>query len=117
MYQSLVSPSSDSGDNLQRHYAVFISYKHADNKELGREWATWLHQTLETYEIPRDLVGTNNDHGGKIPESLYPVFRDEEELSAGADLSEKIPARIAEQRNAGRDLFTAVRIGIPVRGG
>ena len=74
----------------QRKYAVFISYKHADNKETGRQWASWLHQTLETYEIPKDLAGKKNDAGETIPSSLYPVFRDEEELSASADLNQSI---------------------------
>lgn len=68
-------------------YAVFISYRHADNKEQGRQWATWLHHTLETYEIPPDLVSRSNLRGEPVPASLYPVFRDEEELPADADLS------------------------------
>ena len=73
-----------------RHYAVFLSYRHADNKEPGRQWATWLHHLLEGYEIPEDLVGTKNSKGDLIPESLYPVFRDEEELPADADLTKNI---------------------------
>jgi WD40 repeat protein len=73
-----------------RRYAVFLSYRHADNKEPGRQWATWLHQMLENYEIPSDLVGTTNSTGGVIPASLYPVFRDEEELPADADLTRNI---------------------------
>jgi WD40 repeat protein len=73
-----------------RRYAVFLSYRHADNKESGRQWATWLHQALEGYEIPADLVGTKNNKGEPIPASLYPVFRDEEELPADADLTRNI---------------------------
>ena len=73
-----------------RNYAVFISYRHADNKEQGRQWATWLHHTLETYEVPPDLVGRANLRGEPVPASLYPVFRDEEELPADADLSANI---------------------------
>lgn len=30
-------------------YAAFISYRHADNVEQGRQWASWLHQVIETY--------------------------------------------------------------------
>ncbi len=74
----------------ERKYAVFISYRHADNKEQGRQWATWLHHTLETYEVPPDLVGRTNLRGEPVPASLYPVFRDEEELPADADLSTNI---------------------------
>jgi hypothetical protein len=73
--------------NSNRRYAVFLSYRHADNKEQGRQWATWLHQVLEGYEIPADLIGTKNNKGDTIPASLYPVFRDEEELPADADLT------------------------------
>lgn len=49
-----------------RKYAVFISYRHADNKEQGRQWATWLHHTLETYEVPPDLVGRTNLRGEPV---------------------------------------------------
>ncbi|MEY2565252.1 MAG: hypothetical protein QOH88_3445 [Verrucomicrobiota bacterium] len=76
--------------NRTRRYAVFLSYRHADNKEPGRQWATWLHQMLENYEIPSDLIGTTNNIGEVIPASLYPVFRDEEELPADADLTRNI---------------------------
>ena len=81
---------SNKAPNASRRYAVFLSYRHADNKEPGRQWATWLHHLLEGYEIPRDLVGTQNSRGDLIPASLYPVFRDEEELPADADLTRSI---------------------------
>ena len=45
-------PPGIQDTNSARHYAVFLSYRHADNKEQGRQWATWLHQSLEGYEIP-----------------------------------------------------------------
>src|SRR5260370_15356217 len=79
----------EPAENGTRRYAVFLSYRHADNKEPGRQWATWLHQMLETYEIPSDLAGANS-RGDVIPASLYPVFRDEEELPADADLTRNI---------------------------
>lgn len=82
-------PETQQG-NLGRRYAVFLSYRHADNKEPGRQWATWLHQMLEGYEIPADLVGKKNGKGELIPASLFPVFRDEEELPADADLTRNI---------------------------
>jgi hypothetical protein len=78
-----------------RKYAVFISYRHADNQEPGRHWATWLHHSLETYEVPADLIGKPNVHGEIVPASLYPVFRDEEELPADADLSSNIRRALA----------------------
>ena len=73
-----------------RSYWCFISYRHADNKEPGRQWATWLHQAIETYEVPRDLVGTVNERGDTIPARIFPVFRDEEELPVNADLESPI---------------------------
>ncbi len=83
---------TDANRNLPstRHYAVFLSYRHADNKEAGRQWASWLHHLLEGYEIPADLVGKLNGRGDPIPAGLYPVFRDEEELPADADLTRNI---------------------------
>src|SRR5690242_17110952 len=81
-----------------REYAVFISYRHADNKEPGRQWASWLHHALETYEVPPDLVGTENVRGEEIPTSLYPVFRDEEELPADAHLTANIRAALRISR-------------------
>ncbi len=70
-----------------RRYTLFISYRHADNLEMGRKWATWLHESVENYEIPEDLIGRTDLRGNPVPPSLYPVFRDEEELPADADLS------------------------------
>ncbi len=75
---------------MPREYAVFISYRHADNLEMGRKWANWLHEALESYEVPPDLVGKTSLRGDKVPASLYPVFRDEAELPADADLSTNI---------------------------
>lgn len=74
----------------QRTFWCFISYRHADNKEPGRQWASWLHHAMETYEVPSDLVGTTNERGDVIPERIYPVFRDEEELPVDADLATPI---------------------------
>ncbi len=75
---------------MTRAFWCFISYRHADNKDLRRQWATWLHQGIETYEVPADLVGTTNDRGEVIPERIFPIFRDEEELPADADLAAPI---------------------------
>ncbi|WP_412973321.1 toll/interleukin-1 receptor domain-containing protein [Glaciecola sp. MF2-115] len=79
-------------------YHAFISYRHADNKEQGRQWATWLHQAIETYEVPSDLVGKKNAHGTTIPARIYPIFRDEDELPAHADLGASIVSAL-EQTN------------------
>ncbi len=71
-------------------YHAFISYRHVDNKQPGRQWATWLQQAIETYEVPTDLVGGINGWGDEISARIFPIFRDEEELSANADLGKSI---------------------------
>jgi tetratricopeptide (TPR) repeat protein len=83
--------TSMSASSLEKpKYLAFISYRHADNLEINRCWATWLHRSLETYAIPPDLVGTTNLSGETIPPKIYPVFRDEEEFSAEASLGPAI---------------------------
>ena len=79
--------SSNEGDLPERQYMCFLSYRHADNKRVGRQWATWLHHAIETYEVPADLVGKKTESGERIPQRIYPVFRDEDELPADAALS------------------------------
>lgn len=71
-------------------YQAFISYRHADNKSPGRQWSTWLHQAIETYEVHVDLVGKKNARGDVIPALIFPTFRDEEELPANSDLANSI---------------------------
>ncbi|PLX93781.1 MAG: hypothetical protein C0620_07030 [Desulfuromonas sp.] len=87
MIEGEMLPVSKSAEN---RYLAFISYRHADNAQQGRQWATWLHQAIETYEVPEDLVGTLNQRGEEIPARIYPVFRDEQELPAYADLGSAI---------------------------
>jgi hypothetical protein len=70
-----------------RRYTAFISYRHADNTQDGRRWAEWLHLGLERYVVPPDLIDTPNLRGEPIRDSLYPIFRDEDELPANADLA------------------------------
>ena len=70
-----------------KKYKAFISYSHANNQGEGRKWADWLHHTLETYEIPDDLIGQKNQSGEEIPRQLFPVFQDEKELSASSNLN------------------------------
>ena len=65
-------------------YKAFISYSHND-----RKWAQWLHKRLETYPVPKHLVGMNT-LAGDVPKRLKPIFKDREELSVSHDLSSKI---------------------------
>jgi len=64
----------------QYKYRAFISYSHTDEK-----WATWLHRALETYKIPKHLVGKETDYG-PVPEKLAPIFRDRDELATSTEL-------------------------------
>ena len=79
---------------LEKRYKAFISYSHADNQAQGRKWADWLHHTLETYPVPAELVGKINQYGQKIPAQIYPVFQDEKELSASANLSASLQSAL-----------------------
>ena len=71
-------------------YKAFISYSHRDEA-----WATWLHKALESYRLPRKLVGSKGRHG-TIPAKLFPVFRDRDELSSASDLSERVQAALRD---------------------
>ncbi len=66
---------------VSRHYKAFISYSHSDEK-----WARWLQRALEKYRPPKTLHQSHPD----LPERLYPVFRDRDELASGNDLSDSI---------------------------
>ena len=74
-------------------YKAFISYSHKD-----RKWTRWLHRRLETYPIPKNIVGKTTP-AGIIPRRLKPIFRDREELSASNNLGEKIQAALASSKN------------------
>ena len=69
-------------------YKAFISYSHRDES-----WARWLQHALESYRIPRRLVGQPAAYG-PIPARLNPVFRDREDLSSAADLSSQIKGEL-----------------------
>jgi tetratricopeptide (TPR) repeat protein len=68
-------------DSRQR-YRAFISYSHHDRKT-----AEWLHRSLEAYRAPRRLTTRG---GAAVARGLRPIFRDRDELSAAANLSEVI---------------------------
>ncbi|HTO40146.1 MAG TPA: toll/interleukin-1 receptor domain-containing protein [Rhizomicrobium sp.] len=65
-------------------YRAFISYSHQD-----RAWVEWLHKALESYRLPKQLVGTETSFG-PVPEKLFPIYRDRDEFPAAADLAEHV---------------------------
>jgi tetratricopeptide (TPR) repeat protein len=70
-------------------YTAFLSYSHKDAAAAGR-----LHRRLETYRIPRRLVGAETARG-PVPARLAPIFRDREELPAATDLSTTVREALA----------------------
>ncbi|WP_300554060.1 toll/interleukin-1 receptor domain-containing protein [Maricaulis sp.] len=72
-----------------KHYRAFISYSHSDEG-----WARWIHSRLETYRVPRHLVGQDSAKG-PVPRRVGRVFRDRDELSAGGDLSASVREALA----------------------
>ena len=67
-----------------------MSYCHADES-----WAVWLHKSLESYRVPKRLVGSAGLHG-PVPAKLSPIFRDRDELSSAGDLSSKIKDALSD---------------------
>jgi len=65
-------------------YKAFLSYSHQDE-----HWARWLQHALEGYRIPKTLVGKQTAQG-EIPSRLGPVFRDREDLSSAASLTDSV---------------------------
>ena len=74
-------------------YRAFISYSHQD-----KSWAAWLHKALETYAIPKRLVGQATA-AGVIPKRLAPIFRDRDELASATDLGRKVNEALAQSAN------------------
>ncbi len=83
----LKTERATTGDELDlagREYWAFLSYSHTD-----AHWASWLLRRLETYAVPRDLVGRQTA-AGPAPKRFRPVFRDREELELSSSLGERI---------------------------
>jgi eukaryotic-like serine/threonine-protein kinase len=74
-------------------YRAFISYSHQD-----KSWAGWLHKGLETYAIPKRLVGQTTA-AGVIPKRIAPIFRDRDELASATDLGRKVNEALAQSAN------------------
>jgi tetratricopeptide (TPR) repeat protein len=70
--------------NNKYKYKAYISYSHCDEA-----WAIWLHKVLESYRVPRKLVGTKTAEG-KVPSRIKPVFRDRDDLSSASNLGDTV---------------------------
>ncbi len=71
-------------------YRAFISYSHSDEK-----WARWLHRKLETYRLPKRLVG-REAASGAVPARFSPVFRDRDELATATNLGSTLVAALEQ---------------------
>ena len=80
---------SNDGRARENGYRAFISYSHRDDAA-----AKSLHKRLETYRLPKKLIGQAGERG-PITERLTPIFRDLDELSAADDLTVEIKAALA----------------------
>jgi TIR domain-containing protein len=87
----------DSADDIAAvpspRYWAFISYSQRD-----AQWAQWLHGAIERYSVPRVLVGQRVG-SEPIPNRLFPVFRDREELATAADLGREIRQALRVSRS------------------
>ena len=73
-------------------YLAFISYSSKDRHEAVR-----LHRQLERFRIPRALVGRPG-RDVPVPRSLFPIFRDRDELPLSADIGTSIEDALRASR-------------------
>jgi tetratricopeptide (TPR) repeat protein len=73
-------------------YRAFISYSHRDER-----WASWLHKSLETYRVPKRLVGKDSPHG-PVPARFAPIFRDRDELATATNLGETLTRALQQSQ-------------------
>lgn len=74
-------------------YWAFLSYSSRD-----RAWGEWLIKTIETYKVPKPLVGRPTSRDEAVPARIYPVFRDRDELPTDSDLGEMIQQALVQSR-------------------
>ena len=82
--------SSDASGEYR--YLSFISYSHSNE-----DWGKWIHKSLESFRIPSSLPGSSNFYG-VVPKKVFPIFRDRDELSASAELSDSIQQALEDTR-------------------
>ena len=85
---------------------AFICCSQQDNRgqrpgtpEVSRlGWSDWLLAALKTFSVPAEFVGQINSRGEIIPEQIYPIFQDEPEPSADANLSAAVRTALEQSR-------------------
>ena len=70
-------------------YDAFISYRRV---ERDVKWAEWLIDALERYRVPKALQKRG------LPKKLQKIFRDEDEFSASADISDQVKKALVASR-------------------
>jgi len=90
----LVSPADPPAQPVPQapKYWAFLSYSHHDKAVAKR-----LQRQLETYRLPRRLIGRETSEG-PVPARVLPVFRDRDELHAGADLKSSVQDALSRSR-------------------
>lgn len=74
-------------------YKAYISYSHQNER-----WAKWLLHAIESYRVPRKLVGMTTKVG-EVPARVRPVFRDRDELSSATDLGSTVHDALFNSEN------------------
>lgn len=85
-------PAPDTHATSAPKYWAFLSYSHHDKAAAKR-----LQKQLETYRVPRRLIDRETSHG-PVPARVSPVFRDRDELHAGADLKASVQDALSRSR-------------------
>ncbi len=79
-------------ESNQFKYWAFISYSSKDAATAKK-----LHRHLETYRIPRELAGRPG-RDVAVPQKLFPIFRDRDELPLSSDLGATIEDALRASR-------------------
>ncbi|MEO8152398.1 MAG: toll/interleukin-1 receptor domain-containing protein [Rhizobacter sp.] len=85
-------PARNTDVASELRYWAFLSYSHHDKLIAKR-----LQRQLETYRVPRRLIGRETS-AGPVPARVTPVFRDRDELHAGADLKASVQDALSRSR-------------------
>jgi hypothetical protein len=70
-------------------YHAFVSCHRDNNRQAGRQWATWLEQEIESFAVPAHLRGRRTPFG-PIPARLSPIFQHADAPATSTALSPKV---------------------------